>query len=516
MNSWSLKKKIWAILLLVTLAFVATTCLSIYKLISLKDDLNEVSSVMRKRDSFINIIKDTQRKIDLYSMEIILQSDSEKIKSLEEEQLSLIDEQEDNFFDFKKIASSDGLEIFSNYEALYRENLIVIQNSRELALKNIDDKATEVLLANKDKNDRMNEYIEELKELTVKKVAIKSNEANQSAQNAIWQSLLIATLSIVSSVVIAFFVFKNFLKSIEQVIDNLTTSSAEVSTTSSKVSSSAEALSNASVEQAASLQQTSASLTQISTMVSMNSENAKDAFNISHKSEEKVEIGKKVVEKMISSMSEIDESNLNIKNQIDSNNSAFRSIVDMIKEIGNKTNVINEIVFQTKLLSFNASVEAARAGEHGKGFSVVAEEVGNLAHMSGQAAAGITQLLESSIKKVETTVAESSEQIVSIMREGNKKVEIGIQVAQECGSVLEEIVVNVKDVTRLVDEISHASVEQSNGINEITRAVAQLDQVTQSNASIGQESANAAQELTVQTQSLQSSVELLIFSIKGR
>ena len=72
----------------------------------------------------------------------------------------------------------------------------------------------------------------------------------------------------------------------------------------------------------------------------------------------------------------------------------------LISEIGNKTKVINDIVFQTKLLSFNASVEAARAGEHGKGFSVVAEEVGNLAHMSGNSAKEITQLLESSINRV--------------------------------------------------------------------------------------------------------------------
>lgn len=102
---------------------------------------------------------------------------------------------------------------------------------------------------------------------------------------------------------------------------------------------------------------------------------------------------------MIHSITEISESNDRIMSQVADGNRKISEIVQVISEIGNKTKVINDIVFQTKLLSFNASVEAARAGEHGKGFAVVAEEVGNLAQMSGNAAKEISDMLNGSVSR---------------------------------------------------------------------------------------------------------------------
>jgi methyl-accepting chemotaxis protein len=196
---------------------------------------------------------------------------------------------------------------------------------------------------------------------------------------------------------------------------------------------------------------------------------------------------------MINSMRDINESNAQIG-----------EIVKVIREIDSKTKVINDIVFQTKLLSFNASVEAARAGEHGKGFAVVAEEVGNLAAMSGGAAEEISSLLESSIQKVE-----------SIAGLTKTKVEGGTVVAQDCGSVLDDIVKSVTSVTKMAGEISSACTEQSQGVQEITKAMNQLDQMTQQNAATSEEAASAAEELSAQAESLNSLVRTLTQAVEG-
>lgn len=114
--------------------------------------------------------------------------------------------------------------------------------------------------------------------------------------------------------------------------------------------------------------------------------------------------GKITIELMIKAINMIDEPNKEIMTRMTDSNHEIQKIVSMIKEISEKTQLINDIVFQTKLLSFNASVAAARAGEHGKGFSVVAEEVGNLAEMSGEAAKEIEILLKNSVSQVENIV----------------------------------------------------------------------------------------------------------------
>jgi len=214
-------------------------------------------------------------------------------------------------------------------------------------------------------------------------------------------------------------------------------------------------------------------------------------------------------------MAEIDQNNADIMEQVNSSNAQFSEIVNVIQEIGNKTKVINDIVFQTKLLSFNASVEAARAGEHGKGFAVVAEEVGNLAQMSGSAAEEISGMLQDSIQKVEKIVSETKTKVEKIVFEGKEKVSVGASVARQCGEVLDEIVSNVSSVSHMAGEISSASQEQAQGVQEITKAMNQLDTVTQQNAKTSNEVAGAAEELSTLADSLNGAVEQLLATIKG-
>jgi methyl-accepting chemotaxis protein len=250
-------------------------------------------------------------------------------------------------------------------------------------------------------------------------------------------------------------------------------------------------------------------------MVSKNTENAKRAASTTTESQMKANEGKSAVELMMSSMEEINQSNQDIGVQMDRSNQQMTEIVGLIQEIGTKTKVINDIVFQTKLLSFNASVEAARAGEHGKGFAVVAEEVGNLAEMSGNASKEISEMLSSSIQKVEDIVKDTKSRVDALVSAGKTKVESGIGVAKQCHGVLNEIVEHVTSVSTMADEISKASEEQASGIAEINKAVSQLDQTTQQNAATSEQSAHAATELSAQSEALSRSVGELVRTIEG-
>ncbi len=250
-------------------------------------------------------------------------------------------------------------------------------------------------------------------------------------------------------------------------------------------------------------------------MINANTENASQSSIVSQQSLSTAERGKVVVEHMIKAIGEINTSNNGIMKQIDETNKEIENIVKIINEIGSKTTVINDIVFQTKLLSFNASVEAARAGEQGKGFAVVAEEVGNLAAMSGAAAHEITNMLDGSIKVVEGIVRESKQKIGKLILDGKEKVDAGTRVAHECEEVLNEIVSSVASVSNMITEISTASQEQAQGVHEITKAIAQLDQVTQQNSANSAESANSAGTLSSQAELLNSLVQKLVQTVEG-
>lgn len=343
----------------------------------------------------------------------------------------------------------------------------------------------------------------------------KEIQATAEAVRGIWISTIIAAGSFVFAIIIGIIFSNNISKNLQAIATELSSSGEQVSAASAQIASASEELSQATTEQSASLQETSASIEEISTMINANTENAKQSTLVSGQSMHTAERGKVVVDHMITAINEINSSNNSIMEQINETNKEIENIVKIINEIGTKTKVINDIVFQTKLLSFNASVEAARAGEQGKGFAVVAEEVGKLASMSGAAALEISNMLDGSIKRVEDIVKDSKEKIGKLVLTGKEKVDTGTKVAHECEEVLNEIVKSVSSVSKMVAEISTASQEQALGVHEITKAVAQLEQVTQQNTASSAESANAGGILSNQAQMLNSLVQKLAQTIQG-
>lgn len=286
----------------------------------------------------------------------------------------------------------------------------------------------------------------------------------------------------------------NLAKTMTSISHQLSHGADEVASASTQISSTAEQLSSSSVEQASAIQETASSVEEMSSMVSKNAENAKKSALTARDGMEAAETGKQVISEMLKAMSEIDAATKEIA-----------EVVKLIGQIEDKTKVIDDIVFKTQLLSFNASVEAARAGEHGKGFAVVAEEVGNLAQMSGNAAREISEMLSQSLDRVDRMITSSKQ-----------KVDVGLTVGKRCGDVLEELVTKVSEINDMANEIAAASDEQARGVTEINKAMTQMDQMTQQNASAAQQSASSSGQLAQQAEAMRASVAILLQLLNGQ
>lgn len=359
--------------------------------------------------------------------------------------------------------------------------------------------------------DNLSELVKRAQTSFDKEVTASREQLLDAIKMSVFLSLVIVALCLS----LGFYFVRKTMVAIDKVILSLQNNSHQLSSAATQIASNSSELAQASHEQAASLEQTASAMEEIKSMVERNTEAAGESSEASHEGRALAQKGKERIHAMQQSMRDILKANENIVEGAARNSEKFSEIVRVINEIDSKTGIINDIVFQTKLLSFNASVEAARAGEAGKGFAVVAAEVGTLAQRSGTAAKEIEELLEESKNKVQLIVKESQQEIAGIVNDAKRKVEEGTQIAKECDVALDEIVESTEIVGAKVEAIAKASAEQSRGVQEVNLALTQLDQVTQVNSQSSEECASAAEQLSGQATELHSIVATLIEVVKG-
>jgi methyl-accepting chemotaxis protein len=302
--------------------------------------------------------------------------------------------------------------------------------------------------------------------------------------------------------------FKNNFLTIK-VISDLSEASVVLMDSAKSVNNSSAAVTTSSREQARSTEEIASAVVEISSMSQNTKDNVGDLQSISEESLKSSSIAKNSVVQLGNALELINKNEHSIVAQIEENNQKMQEILSFITEISNKTKVIDDIVFQTKLLSFNASVEAARAGEQGKGFSVVAEEVGKLAHSSGDAAKEINLLLKEGVEKINLIVAESNEKIRSLVLDGSKSMQEGDRLSKDCIEQLNHLTVLSEEVQSKVREISGAISQQYSSLAEIERSSNQFSHAINETAEISSSNTVIAEKMLEQSVSIMESLKNL-------
>jgi len=371
------------------------------------------------------------------------------------------------------ISEEDGRllkEIRRTYESFYAARNRALELIRQNQTAEINQQMQSVVTPLYEKTEKA---IDEHVEFNIKLGQTQANKGKMTAKATDhWLKIFLLSALLLASL-IAWTISSTTNRLLRGLAMSLDHGALQTAAAARQVSMASQTLSSGASEQASSVEETSASLEEMTSMIRATSENAQKAKSLASDSRTFAEAGSKNMHEMIIAMSAID--------------SSSAEVAKIVKDI-------DEIAFQTNILALNAAVEAARAGEAGAGFAVVADEVRSLAQRSAAAA-------KETANKIETAISNS--------RQGSLN-------SSKVAESLKQISEKVTSTDALVGDISIASREQAQGIDQINSAIAQMEKVTQSNASSAEESASAAEELSAQAETLQDLVGKLRRLVGGK